>query len=72
MNAKERAAEKAKLTVERRAKHFQQRIKGARTEGTRLAEVCQYLRAVAKGLPAREVTQLTQQVLRLANERNKP
>ncbi len=67
----ERVESRARQTKARRGRHYQERINAADTSKARLAEACQYLRAVADDLTDVDRDALAAQVVALANERSR-
>lgn len=67
----ERVESRARQTRTRRGKHYQERIHAAATGKARLAEACQYLRAVADDLTDVDRDAIAAQVVAIANERSR-
>jgi hypothetical protein len=69
-SAAKRRETKRQVTARRRRDEYQGRIDAATTTGGQLGEACQYLRAVADGLPDEDIQEIAKQILDMANERN--
>lgn len=68
----EREQARAGQRAKRRAAAYQHDIRSAATAKDRLAHVCRYLRAVADDLTDTAITEITAEVLAIANRRNNP
>jgi hypothetical protein len=66
-----RVESRARQTRTRRGKHYQARIHAAPTAKARLAEACQFLRAVADDLTDTDRDAIAAQVVAIANERSR-
>ena len=68
----ERKAARRKVTAQRRAVDFRERIAAAAGHPTRqLTEVCAYLRAIGDDLPPNETAELARKVAGVADEWSK-
>jgi len=70
VTAAERQLARAKRTSERRVQYYATRISTATHASQQLAHACDYLRAVAKGLPEVEIRLIAKAVVEIADRKN--